>query len=105
MRIAGRLLAITVGFVLLVLGGVAVAKAYWPEAEAARVAGRLVARAGGNLLELLGQAENPRAAMNAALSSLVMRFGAVPVGLILFVAALLPRQRKYAQARISCGNS
>jgi len=90
LRILGRLLTIVIGFVLFVLGAVALTKAYWPDVEAVRVAGRLTLWGGSAVLEPLGFFDDPKAAMNAALSGIALRFGALPAGLVLLVAALLP---------------
>jgi hypothetical protein len=90
MRILGRILAIAGGFVLFVLGVAALGVAYLPESEFARVAGRLAVGIGAAVLGPFTSSGDPREVMAGIQSGLAMRFVAAPIGLIAFVAALLP---------------
>jgi tetratricopeptide (TPR) repeat protein len=105
MLIVGRILAIVAGLVLFALGAAALGVAYLPENEIARVAGRLAVGIGSLVLAPFGLSDDPREVMVAVLSSFAVRFIAAPVGLIAFVAALLPGSPKLSEGATSEGGT
>ncbi len=105
LMIVGRILAIAAGFVLFAFGVAALGVAYLPENEIARVAGRLAVGIGSLVLGPLGLSDDPRELMIGIQSGFAMRFIAAPVGLIAFVAALLPGSPKVAEGTTSDGGT
>ncbi|MBW2495287.1 MAG: tetratricopeptide repeat protein, partial [Deltaproteobacteria bacterium] len=101
--IVGRILTIAGGFVLFAFGAAALGVAYLPENEIARVASRLAVGIGG--IALSPFAEDPREVMAGIQAGFAMRFLAAPVGLIAFVAALLPGSPKIADGTTSDGGT
>jgi len=105
LRMVGRILAIAGGFVLFAFGVAALGVAYLPENEIARVAGRLAVGIGALVLGPLGLSDDPRELVLGIQSGFAMRFIAAPVGLIAFVAALLPGSPKLAEGTTSDGGT
>jgi tetratricopeptide (TPR) repeat protein len=103
--ILGRILAIAGGLVLFAFGAAALGVAYLPENEIARVAGRLAVGIGAIVLSPFGFSNDPRDVMMGIQSSFAMRFIAAPVGLVAFVAALLPGSPKISEGTTSDGGT
>jgi len=103
--ILGRILAIAGGLVLFAFGAAALGVAYLPENEIARVAGRLAVGIGAIVLSPFGLSNDPRDVMVGIQSGFAMRFIAAPVGLIAFVAVLLPGSPKISDGTTSDGGT
>ncbi len=90
LRVLGRLTCVSAGLVLIGLGAIALGLAHQPEHEFVRMGNHVAARAVVVALKLAGQTEDVRQSADATLNGVFLRFGGVPIGLILLVGAILP---------------
>jgi tetratricopeptide (TPR) repeat protein len=82
------------GLVLIALGAVALGLAYQPEHAFVMTASQVAERGVIIALKLAGQTEDVRQTAAAALNGAIVRFGGVPIGLILLVGAILPGRNR-----------
>ncbi|MEE9607039.1 MAG: protein kinase, partial [Myxococcota bacterium] len=90
LRMTVRILVTCAGVVLLATGGMALGLAYWPDHPAPQLALGIVFKGAALLVKLGLASPDAPLRLEEALASALLRFGLVPLGFVVLVAALLP---------------
>jgi len=90
-QLIGRILAIAAGVLLLAVGAVALATAYQPDQALVQAARGALLKTASLLasLEALGLPEDLPERFDSALSGLLLRFGLIPLGLVVLAVSFL----------------